>query len=241
MIYNNYGDNMKIAVFSDIHGNYQALKAILKKIGNEYYDIIFLGDAIGLGPDSYDCVKLLQEKNVKFVLGNHDLYYTRGSEIDEDLKGLGLKHHNWVVKNLNGIKLEDRSNDKDLRYDLKIKDHTFSFFHFFLTHQTYPFEHLDILKDDRYIEVFDREDAEYTFYGHNHEEDYHKINGKHYYGIGSSGCTKDNKTYFYSIFIDKKVTIKRVKVTYDRKTFENRMKDIKYPDKTNIEKIFFGL
>ena len=49
---------MKIAVFSDIHGNYQALKAILKKIGNNYDEIVFLGDVIDLGPDSYECVKL---------------------------------------------------------------------------------------------------------------------------------------------------------------------------------------
>ena len=79
---------MKLAIFSDIHGNYQALKAIFKKIGNDYDEVIFLGDAIGIGPDSYECVKLLQEKKVRFISGNHDLYYIRGPQIDEDLKGL---------------------------------------------------------------------------------------------------------------------------------------------------------
>jgi len=232
---------MKIAVFSDIHGNYQALKAILKKIGNDYDEIISLGDVIGLGPDSYECARTLLNSNVRLILGNHDLYHTRGPEIDGDLKGLELKHHNWVSKSLNGLMFNDRKNDKDLRYDLKIKGHTFSFFHFFLNYEEYPFEHLDILNYDRYLEVFDREDAEYSFYGHNHEEDYHLINNKHYYGIGSSGCTKDNKTYFYSIYVDEKVKVKKINVKYDRETFENRIKDLDYPDKSTIEKIFFGL
>ena len=53
--------------------------------------------------------------------------------------------------------------------------------------------------------------------------------------------TRDKSNKFAQQSLDEKVTIKRVKVTYDRKTFENRMTDIKYPDKTNIEKIFFGL
>lgn len=233
---------MKIAVFSDIHGNYQALKAVLKKISNKYDEIVFLGDAIDVGPDSLECIKLLQKSNVKFVLGNHDLYYTRGPKIDDDLVGIQLDHHNWTEKQLKGIKLQDRENNVDLRYDIKLFGKKFTFIHYFLTNEKYPFEHLDILDDDRYIKIFDKEDADYVFYGHNHDEDYHEINGKKYYGIGSSGCRKDNKTYFYSISVtDSKVSIKKIKTRYDRKTFERRMANIDYPDKTNIEEIFFGL
>ena len=49
---------MKVAVFSDIHGNYQALCAILKDIRKNNIDkIIYLGDAVSLGPDSSLCLK----------------------------------------------------------------------------------------------------------------------------------------------------------------------------------------
>ena len=42
---------MKIAVFTDIHGNYPALKAIMEDINkSEFNEVIFLGDAIGIGP-----------------------------------------------------------------------------------------------------------------------------------------------------------------------------------------------
>ena len=42
---------MKVAVFSDIHGNYEALTSIYDDIKkNNIDEIIFLGDVIGLGP-----------------------------------------------------------------------------------------------------------------------------------------------------------------------------------------------
>ena len=233
---------MKLAIFSDIHGNYQALKAIMKKIKDNYDEIIFLGDAIDIGPDSLECVKLLQQHNVKFVLGNHDLYYTRGPESDEDLQGEELKHHKWTEKQLKGIQLQDRDHNVDLRYDINYKGVKLSFIHFFINNDVYPFEHLDILKDKRYIKVFQKETADYIFYGHNHDEDYHEVDGRKYYGIGSSGCTKDDKTYYYEIKIDNKnVDIKKINLKYDRKCFERRINSINYPDKSAIKSIFFGL
>ncbi len=230
---------MRLAVFSDIHGNYQALKAIIKRTRKRYDEIIFLGDAIDLGPDSLECVKLIQKNNIRFILGNHDLYYTRGTDIDDDLEGEELEHVKWTRNNLKNIVIEDKDN---LRYDFKYKNNRFSFFHFFLTDDKYPFEHLDILRDGTYEKVFDKETANYIFYGHNHDEEYREINGKKYYGVGSSGCVKKNKTYFYSISIkDKKVNVKKIKVRFNRKKFVNKIKNINFPDKHNILKIFFGL
>ena len=67
---------MRIAVFSDIHGNLEALKEILKDIEKENIDdIICLGDVIGLGPNSSECLDLIIKNNIKLVLGNHELYY----------------------------------------------------------------------------------------------------------------------------------------------------------------------
>ena len=40
---------MKIAIFSDVHGNYQATQAILEDINkNNFDEIICLGDIIGI-------------------------------------------------------------------------------------------------------------------------------------------------------------------------------------------------
>ena len=49
--YHIFSGNFRGAVFSDIHGNYQALDTILNDIKNENIDkIIFLGDSVSLGP-----------------------------------------------------------------------------------------------------------------------------------------------------------------------------------------------
>ena len=72
-------NNMKIAVFSDIHGNYQALESILKDIKGKKIDkTIFLGDAVSLGPDSNKCLDLLFKEKVTFIFGNNELYCTKG-------------------------------------------------------------------------------------------------------------------------------------------------------------------
>ena len=66
---------MRIAVFSDIHGNYQALCAILNHIKKNNIDkIIYLGDAVSIGPDSSLCVKKLISDADIFILGNHEHY-----------------------------------------------------------------------------------------------------------------------------------------------------------------------
>ena len=51
---------MKIAVFSDLHGNYQAAKAILDDINkNNFDEIICLGDIIGIGPKPKKTLELV--------------------------------------------------------------------------------------------------------------------------------------------------------------------------------------
>lgn len=64
---------MRHAIMSDIHGNYEALKVVIKdaeKKGINQY--ISLGDVVGYGPQSHDCINMLREKKVTSVMGNHD-------------------------------------------------------------------------------------------------------------------------------------------------------------------------
>jgi len=70
---------MKTAFFSDIHGNFEALSAVLadarsKGVGR----FVCLGDIVGYGPDPALCVEEVQALGCLTVLGNHD-YYAAGS------------------------------------------------------------------------------------------------------------------------------------------------------------------
>ena len=69
---------MKIAIFSDIHGNLQALESIITDIKkNNYDEVICLGDVIAMGPNPKECLDLIICNNYKMLLGNHELYYLK--------------------------------------------------------------------------------------------------------------------------------------------------------------------
>lgn len=63
------------AVLADIHGNLEALSAVLADIENRRYvdDIVCLGDIVGYGPDPAACLDLIREKAGLILAGNHDL------------------------------------------------------------------------------------------------------------------------------------------------------------------------
>jgi predicted phosphodiesterase len=64
---------MKIAIISDIHGNLEALTAVLKYIKKSGIRTIHcLGDIVGYGPNPNECVELVIEHCKKVVIGNHD-------------------------------------------------------------------------------------------------------------------------------------------------------------------------
>lgn len=64
----------KIAILSDIHGNYEALKAVIEDIDKNNIDTaISLGDNIGYGPDPNLVVATLKLNNIQSVAGNHEL------------------------------------------------------------------------------------------------------------------------------------------------------------------------
>jgi len=64
----------RIAVISDVHGNLEALTSVLADIDAlGVSEILNLGDMVGYGPEPEACVKLLRERGVPSVLGNHEL------------------------------------------------------------------------------------------------------------------------------------------------------------------------
>lgn len=61
------------AVISDVHSNLEALEAVLKDIKKRKVDeIIFLGDAVGYGPNPNECLELLKKRCKIMMAGNHD-------------------------------------------------------------------------------------------------------------------------------------------------------------------------
>lgn len=64
---------MKIAVLSDIHGNLEALEAVLSDLEMYRPDrVVCLGDLIGYGPDPEAVVDKVAGLGITCVLGNHE-------------------------------------------------------------------------------------------------------------------------------------------------------------------------
>jgi diadenosine tetraphosphatase ApaH/serine/threonine PP2A family protein phosphatase len=64
---------MKLAIISDIHGNLEALQAVLAFLNGEgIKDIICLGDIVGYGADPDECINLIRETTDHIIAGNHD-------------------------------------------------------------------------------------------------------------------------------------------------------------------------
>ena len=64
---------MKRALISDIHGNFEALKAVLEHLRQQDVEETYcLGDIIGYGPNPCECLDAVIEMAQVTILGNHD-------------------------------------------------------------------------------------------------------------------------------------------------------------------------
>lgn len=71
-----------IALISDIHANLGALEAVLAEIDAAGIEsILCCGDVVGYGPFPAECLKLLRQRGIPTVLGNHDLYTINARQI----------------------------------------------------------------------------------------------------------------------------------------------------------------
>ena len=77
---------MKYAIFSDIHGNLEALEVVLqlcREEGVEQY--ICLGDVVGYNANPKECLDIVRAlPNLTIVKGNHDEYASNG---DNEMEG----------------------------------------------------------------------------------------------------------------------------------------------------------
>ncbi|MCP8312902.1 MAG: metallophosphoesterase family protein, partial [archaeon] len=66
----------ELAIVSDIHGNLDALNAIMKNISQK--SIYCLGDLVGYGANPNEVIEWARENNVKCVMGNHEYAVVTG-------------------------------------------------------------------------------------------------------------------------------------------------------------------
>lgn len=64
---------MRLGIFSDVHGNLEALHAVLRAYQDAHIDqYVCLGDIVGYGANPNECCQIVRDLTDLVVLGNHD-------------------------------------------------------------------------------------------------------------------------------------------------------------------------
>lgn len=240
---------MAIAVFGDIHGNLEALDAILKHIkkNRNIKETYFLGDAITFGPDSSACLKMLKRAGVQCVLGNHEQRITKYDDSAKARTFADKEHIEYVFNSLDRDDLEFvRSMPLELIIDYK--GFKVCFTHYSHDQSGKVREEQDEFSEHNMKKLFAYTKCNVVFFGHLHRRKILIDEEKHSYILnGSSGCVKGNTTFYTYFDInaefgdDPNFDIYRVDIKYNRKKFEEKMLASTLPQKADYAPHCFGI
>jgi putative phosphoesterase len=187
---------MKICIFSDVHGNMDALSNMISMEINSVDRFVFLGDIFGY---FYDQKKIISQLNklphLYVVKGNHDNNYM------ECLKD-GIFREKLVDEYGESYNYECDTDELDFIYkmsdylEMVIDGKNMAFFHGgpddFLNQRIYPDSEMNLCD---YEEKFD-----YIFVGHTHYRMTRNFGRMQVINPGSLGQPRDDKGFSYCVF-----------------------------------------
>ncbi len=149
---------MRYLIVSDIHGNWEALEAVLAGAKGAYDRVVCLGDVVGYGPDPNRIVEWVRENSVATIRGNHD----RASVGLEDLEWFNPVARAAALWTQNELTAENRDWVRNLpKGPVQI--------------DSFQIVHGSPLDEDGYVVnateasfVFPYVSCELTFFGHSH-------------------------------------------------------------------------
>jgi putative phosphoesterase len=213
---------VKLAVFSDIHGNIQGLNAVLKKIETRGADIVWCGgDLVGYGANPGEVVEEIQRRGIPTIMGNYDdgIGYFRiacGCDYPNDAAmERGLRSVSWTKEHTTEA---HKAYLRNLPYRLQreIEGHQIVLVH------ASPDVLNEYLFEDVADEVFqkhlDATGADVLIFGHTHKPFHKVLNGKHLVNSGSTGKPKHgnpNATYVELDITSTGIKVAIIEVPYD--------------------------
>ncbi len=165
---------MRLMVFSDIHGNLEALQSVVKDAAkHNVHRSICLGDLVGYGPFPNECVELVRSlKNCRCLAGNHDvaaLWETSPYGMSSSAKEAIL----WTMEQLS---------DENKKYLAELPDRLDLFNMTFVHANPYNPRGWRYVMDQKYaLRSFSATRCRYLFIGHSHRP--LLITRKHFFSI----------------------------------------------------------
>lgn len=219
---------MKLLIISDIHGNKEALDAVMAV---PHDDVICLGDLVDYGPSPGECIDLLREQDIPTIRGNHDNAVAFGMECGcgYEYKHLSLATREYTTGILNDMQMEFLRN---LPINLERTENGIKLY---FTHGS-PLSFYDYIKPDTLeetiMEYIKDVDAKFIFIGHSHLPFTRKVGDVTLINPGSVGQPRDGDVRASCVVFDTDtLQAEIIRVEYDMESvFDKIIKNMFHAD-----------
>ena len=236
--------SIKLGIISDVHGNLPALEVMLQQFKDRGCDeVLHLGDVVGMGAFSKECLDLLIAQNVTMIKGNHELLYLVGIDnLRFPMPQPMADHHRQVHKTLGSGYLQMvKEQPFFIRRNYFGKNVTFCHYgtydaadglHFFRPITNPSIDQLDA--------IFAHEQADVIFFGHEHNPC--SMQGdKLYVDVGSLGCNrKDFANGVVATFDSQGFEVEHLQIPYDKTYLFQEMQNRQIVNGDFIAQQYFG-
>jgi diadenosine tetraphosphatase ApaH/serine/threonine PP2A family protein phosphatase len=223
---------MRFAIFSDLHGNLEAITAVLEDAqAHECTHYVCLGDVVGYNANPHECVEIVQQLDCPVVKGNHDEQASLSTS-SRDFNELAEQAINWTRKHLTEA---DRQWLGDLRLTRQVRDFT-------IVHATLdtPAEWGYVVNNLDAVASFTYQHTPVCFYGHTHVAAAFIRDGgvkrikeaelpidpgqKYFINVGSVGQPRDgDPRAAYCIYHTDREIVEQRRVKYDVATAQRKI------------------
>lgn len=149
---------MRYLILSDIHSNWEALRAVLADATGRYDEVLCLGDLVGYGADPNPVVEWARNNVTAIVRGNHDKV-AAGSE--------GLEWFNQVAQK-GALWTRDELSEANLEYIRSLPEGPIEVDEFQIVHGTPLDEDAYLVGPNDAAQLSGYLDTPVTFFGHTH-------------------------------------------------------------------------
>lgn len=104
---------MKLAVFSDIHGNREAFRSVLADAETlKLHEMACLGDCIGYGPEPEEVIEEIRRRSIPTIVGNHEMAVIDRGHLD----WFNIRARESLIKTLTMLSAASMAFIKNLPY-----------------------------------------------------------------------------------------------------------------------------
>jgi predicted phosphodiesterase len=182
---------LRVALFSDVHGNGVAFRALLDDLGRQDYDaVVCLGDHAQGGPEPVECLTLLRDLGAPAVMGNSDHFLLTLDPGEEEVTDAQIRTVEWAQSQLSDdLRAFHESFPPTVELDLGDGRTLLA------SHAT-PRSREEIvgpwIEEEQFREPFQGLEAAVFAGGHTHQQWARRLGGAYYVNPGSVGLPVDH-------------------------------------------------